>query len=989
MDLPDDQDNPDAAAAAAAAADGQNINVDNPDLVNVQPEQVQEQQPNADAPAAVQEVVNQDQQRVNDQVGGNDANPGPPGPPHGDHGGLPGPGGPNPAGPGAGAGGLHGPPGPVQPPLVQGGLPGPAVPFGQRNPQVPVVAQPLGRLPAPAPNPANAGAQGAAGAPRAPGPLQGAQRSPPRPAFAANLSASRHGVSARIQGVYHRGVDPDAGRPVAFEGSETEDRIVAYFQSQQPPVKSRLFQIIVDKSLSEQEIKWFLNALSSAEAMARHVSADHPHNLLYPESAIPQMARSVYDSIIAYPPTGEWVRDRMDNRRGIRRHLTRKKDTLNSLMSQLEVALPEDKARKWVIFKNVYEDFLRIYWKEAIASAEIRALGDDRVPEEDRKHRVKRWPVVQPILQEAYSLLVAEDMEVPMMFVNITSPTAGTSPSVRRLLQSERELRIKDMAVQDTPYAGAYLPQKEEEGSDNEDEPQPDATVKAKPREDKSDVRRRLSFSEEYEDKVEVKREPPMTPARQPITPQRFDSVQAQRDRARGEVTPILPRPVVQTTSDRGERSWANITSEQHNMLWPPMHLVPPETTGNSPQGEPYVRPEGTGTKPKTSKEPTKNESAEVDLQPLSDSQVIKELLKAIKTQGDNSHSVHAKHEDLPTFSGDYSHFDHFWDIFMGIVDADKKMPTIWKLKKLVGALEGEAAAAVRSFSFKASNYGLVKNRLVERFGRPKLIFTDMFRKIQHHPQVSEKDVVQFRNFTDMVMELVHHLKVYRKDIIIDPDAYAMVIESKLPQETLLAWEKDQEDFRRIYSKPIPDEALLDYLIDFLHQRVEKVKVAIHANPAISKKTENKEVKPPTSNGARPPPRPKTVPRKAVRTSVRKPSRISKALQKPQKKTLENFTTVAEVAAQSRFKRKAQGSDPAKCCFCKGNHAPRFCQVKKPAPDTAAKLVMDAGLCLCCLKEGHRSRDCGNPKACGREGCEKRHHPFLHGQTGSKHPSKP
>ena len=745
--------------------------------------------------------------------------------------------------------------------------------------------------------------------------------------------------------------------------------------------------------MDEQEIRWFLTALSSVDEMARHVSADHPHNLIYPESSIRTMARNSYDSIMAYPPVGDWVRDRMDYRGGIRRHITRKSRTLDNTIAELEVATSEDKARKWVTLKNVYEDFLRVYWKEAVATTEIRALGGTDVPEEDRKIRVRRWGVVEPILQEASSILGAEDMDVPLMFVNITSPTAGHSPSVRRLLQGEREQRIKDMATQGSQYAGAYLPQKDDQDSEEEEEeeqkPAIHTTAKARPKDERGEVRRRLSFSEEYEGRVEVKQEAPMTPARQPIAPQRFDSVQAQRDRARGEVTPVTTRPGTHVTSDRGERNWANITSEQHNLLWPPMHIVPPEITGQSPQGEPYVRPEDTGTKPKINKEPTKEEYDEVDLQPLSDTQVIKELLKAIKTQGDNSHSVHAKHEDLPTFSGDYSHFDHFWDIFMGIVDADKKMPTIWKLKKLVGALEGEAAAAVRSFSFKASNYGLVKNRLVERFGRPKLIFTDMFRKIQHHPQVSEKDVVQFRNFTDMVMELVHHLKVYRKDIIIDPDAYAMVIESKLPQETLLAWEKDQEDFRRIYSKPIPDEALLDYLIDFLHQRVEKVKVAIHANPAISKKGETKEVKPPPSNGTKPPPRPKTVPRRTVRTTVKKTSRITKALQRPQKKTLENFTTVAEVAAQSKFKRKAQGSDPATCCFCKGKHAPRFCQVKKPAPDTAAKLVMDAGLCLCCLKEGHRSRDCGNPKACGREGCEKRHHPFLHGQTGSKHPSRP
>ena len=167
------------------------------------------------------------------------------------------------------------------------------------------------------------------------------------------------------------------------------------------------------------------------------------------------------------------------------------------------------------------------------------------------------------------------------------------------------------------------------------------------------------------------------------------------------------------------------------------------------------------------------------------------EQLMQTLTKTHTGHVDQGQREELPTFSGDYTQWSFFYDQFKALIDTNPKLAPIVKFKRLVAALDGEAARTVKAFQFKAENYPLVKQALEFRYGQPKLIFTDMYRQVQRHSQVDESNLEDFRAFVDQVKEMVKHLKFYRNMDITDPEPYLLLMESKLLEQCLVAWDHE------------------------------------------------------------------------------------------------------------------------------------------------------------------------------------------------------
>ena len=55
--------------------------------------------------------------------------------------------------------------------------------------------------------------------------------------------------------------------------------------------------------------------------------------------------------------------------------------------------------------------------------------------------------------------------------------------------------------------------------------------------------------------------------------------------------------------------------------------------------------------------------------------------------------------EKLPKFSGYYGDWSNFWEEFTSLVDNNKGIPTVVKVRRLLAALEGPALLAVKHLS--------------------------------------------------------------------------------------------------------------------------------------------------------------------------------------------------------------------------------------------------------------------------------------------------
>ena len=334
-------------------------------------------------------------------------------------------------------------------------------------------------------------------------------------------------------------------------------------------------------------------------------------------------------------------------------------------------------------------------------------------------------------------------------------------------------------------------------------------------------------------------------------------------------------------------------------------------------------------------------------------------------------------HEELTTFSGDYREWDFFYEQFLAVVDENPKLDTIIKLKKLIGALRGPALSAVRAYRFCARNYGPIKTALKERFGSRQKIFTDMFRKISDYTQVRLTRPSDFRQFVDLCTEMLHHLVAQSDQNLYDPLPYVTVILSKLPPDCLDGWQREQQCYDRTYMSPMKPERLLHHLIEYLNHYVERLFNTQHYNPTLRRHPEEFSTTDYSTRtqGTR-------ARRPAKKTAAQKDKKGSSS-QGRKIQTVNTITTVADVNYQiqkkQQKKNEGKGKDPKTCCFCKGNHPPRYCRANWPHPDQALKLISQARLCLSCLKENHQLKNCQETKICGRDGCQQKHHPSLHG----------
>ena len=78
----------------------------------------------------------------------------------------------------------------------------------------------------------------------------------------------------------------------------------------------------------------------------------------------------------------------------------------------------------------------------------------------------------------------------------------------------------------------------------------------------------------------------------------------------------------------------------------------------------------------------------------------------------------------VPTFKGDVTKWNTFWDSFQSAVHCNKRISNIDKFNYLNSVLEGAAARAIQGLTLTEANYKAAVKLLQECFGRPQQIIS-------------------------------------------------------------------------------------------------------------------------------------------------------------------------------------------------------------------------------------------------------------------------
>jgi len=183
-------------------------------------------------------------------------------------------------------------------------------------------------------------------------------------------------------------------------------------------------------------------------------------------------------------------------------------------------------------------------------------------------------------------------------------------------------------------------------------------------------------------------------------------------------------------------------------------------------------------------------------------------------TADSNAHSVTSVVKlaaiDIPKFSGLYSEWKPFFDMFSALVHSNNKLDDVKKFFYLRAALSDDAENAIKCFQTTAESYQLAWNSLVERYNNNKLLVQAHTKSLFELEPVRQESASQLRKLYDSILGHIKSLETLGQS----PNAWGSLlihlIISKLDRDTVRQWEIES---------PRSEVATIKTLLDFLQTR--------------------------------------------------------------------------------------------------------------------------------------------------------------------------
>lgn len=309
---------------------------------------------------------------------------------------------------------------------------------------------------------------------------------------------------------------------------------------------------------------------------------------------------------------------------------------------------------------------------------------------------------------------------------------------------------------------------------------------------------------------------------------------------------------------------------------------------------------------------------------------------------------LHYPKIQLPTFNGDIRCWVRFWGQFEK-VDKDHNLDAHDKFAYLSQCMEKGSVAEelIKSFPPGGNSYEKAIEQLKLRYGREELLIQvyvrDLLSLVLQKQNMPKKSL---RNLYDLLETKLRALEI----LGVTRDKYAAMlfplVESALPEETLLAWERFRSTSRRSFDEENQNSKAttktdLDSILEFLQDEVQAEERIILASQNFGIDTK---------------PNFKSFKEKKAENNKHKYG------------DTRQIASAADLLTSSKEQRQ--------CIFCRNLHNSTDClKVRKMSIKDRVNLVEKSGCCFLCLKPGHQVRKCYSKVTC--LGCEKRHHILL------------
>lgn len=143
----------------------------------------------------------------------------------------------------------------------------------------------------------------------------------------------------------------------------------------------------------------------------------------------------------------------------------------------------------------------------------------------------------------------------------------------------------------------------------------------------------------------------------------------------------------------------------------------------------------------------------------------------------------------VPEFTGNYSDWQRFSDMFKAIVHNNTALPDVTKFYYLESALKGEPKDLIGSLAPTEGNYNIAWDLLQQRYENKKIIINSHIKEIMDIPTLSKESHVSLRNFSNVFFKSYRSLESLGVNVKEWSVILIYILVSKLDSSTRREWE--------------------------------------------------------------------------------------------------------------------------------------------------------------------------------------------------------
>ncbi|XP_075151482.1 uncharacterized protein LOC142225579 [Haematobia irritans] len=302
--------------------------------------------------------------------------------------------------------------------------------------------------------------------------------------------------------------------------------------------------------------------------------------------------------------------------------------------------------------------------------------------------------------------------------------------------------------------------------------------------------------------------------------------------------------------------------------------------------------------------------------------------------QSTTSHHIHVPEApngfklppcEIPTFTGDFSAWPTFRDIFKAVCLNNPRLSSVEKLFHLNQRTRGEAHDIVSKFPLTNDNFEIAWNNLSARYENQRVLVNIQLKNLFGLPPITSESGTALKKLQRDMNTCISLLKQYNIQVDTWDPIFTFICSNRLPDSTLTLWEQTLSD-----KTVIPKWAELDDFLTNRHKTLESVS----------------EIRKQESN-----------------STTKSKSLMGKPHNRANSSNVKSFQTKV--------------SEP-KCFLCpKEAHVIRLCpKFLKFDPNQRFTEIKSKNLCINCFSSSHTVKDCKSKYSC--RVCHKKHNSLLH-----------